>query len=283
MPEAGLTKGKIMKGKVSGYINIKHDSEKLTMEKKRNLQSVKSFFMEELVRADCSGVVGAVKFQKVYNDLMPVQRSRLEDICNMQFQSFMKNGSIICMGIAYSEYAIDCIDARLSDGTVDKDAWNIYAREYHKLNNLLNATSRDIAECFGGIVIPATVEGIAVRNVEEYYGMTISHRAIAENAGLGWRGKNELIVNEKFSCALRFASVITDLPLINGKKVRASCGECKACLEMCSFLRTKDTLENYRESCRRYINQLSLDAEVCGKCIKACYRHSIFSKRFKLG
>jgi epoxyqueuosine reductase QueG len=252
------------------------------MEKKRNLQSVKSFFMEELVRAGCSGVVGVAEFQKVYNDLMPVQRSRLEDICNRQFQSFMKNGSIICMGVAYSEYAIDCIDARLSDGTVDKDAWNIYAREYHKLNNLLNATSRDIAECFGGIVIPTTVEGIAVRNVEEYYGMTISHRAIAENAGLGWRGKNELIVNEKFSCALRFASVITNLPLINGKKVRASCGECKACLEICSFLRTKDTLENYRESCRRYINQLSLDAEVCGKCIKACYRHSIFSKRFKL-
>ena len=53
----------------------------------------------------------------------------------------MKDGSIICIGIAYPEHAIDCIDVRLNDGTVDKDAWNVYAREYHKINSLLNKIS----------------------------------------------------------------------------------------------------------------------------------------------
>jgi epoxyqueuosine reductase QueG len=213
---------------------------------------------------------------------MPVQRGRLKDICDDRFHDLGKNGSIICIGVAYPEYAIDCIDVRLSNGTVDKDAWNVYAREYHKLNRFLNDISEGLAGLFSGLFIPATVEGIAVKNVEQYYDMTVSHRVVAEKAGLGWRGKNELIVNERLSCALRFASVITDLPLIHGSKVKVSCGECEACLEACTFLRNKDKLENYRESCRRYIVQLGLDGEVCGKCIKACYRHSIFSDRFKL-
>jgi epoxyqueuosine reductase QueG len=89
-------------------------------------------------------------------------------------------------------------------------------------------------------------------------------------------------VNGKFSCALRFASVVTSLPLSHGEKIKGSCGECEACLEACVFLRNKEKLENYRESCRRYIAKLGLEKEVCGKCIKACYRHSAFSHVFTL-
>ncbi|MGQ9507094.1 MAG: hypothetical protein ACUVTB_04445 [Candidatus Bathycorpusculaceae bacterium] len=228
------------------------------------------------------GIVGAAKFKRVYDELMPVQKVKLENFCGKQFYNLLKRGSIICIGIAYPEHVIDCIDNRSEDGTIDRDSWNIYAREYHKINRFLNSISEDIASFFGGIPVPATVEGITVESVEDYYGMTVSHKVVAENAGLGWRGKNELIVNEKFSCALRFASVITNLPLVYGKKAKTSCGKCEACLEACPFLRNKDRLENYRENCRKYISELGLDAEVCGKCIKACYRHSIFKENFSL-
>jgi epoxyqueuosine reductase len=260
---------------------FKWDGLELGMEK-MNSQRLRNFFDMELGEIGYDGVVRVAEFRQVYCDLMPIQRSKLEDFCHGQLKILMKKGSIVCIGIAYPEHVIDCIDVRLDDGTIDKKAWNIYAREYHKLNRLLNEISKGIADRFEGIPIPATVEGIAVRNVEDYYRMTISHRVIAENAGLGWRGKNELIVNEKFSCALRFASVITNLPLIHGEKVGVSCGECKACLDACPFLKNKDRLDNYRESCRRYIIQLGLEGAVCGKCIKACYRKSIFSSRFKL-
>lgn len=252
------------------------------MERMQNFQRIKKFFIRKLMEIGYDGVIGVAEFRKVYDELMPVQGSKLEDICSEQFHSLMKHGSIICVGIAYPEHAIDCINVRLDDGTVDKDAWNVYAKEYHKINRFLSAISKEIADFFGDMPIPATVEGIVVKNVEQYYGMTVSHRVIAKNAGLGWRGKNELVVNEKYSCALRFASVITNLPLIHGRKVKTSCGRCKACLEVCSFLKNKDRLENYRESCRRRIAQLGLEAEVCGKCIKACYCNSIFSGSFKL-
>jgi len=252
------------------------------MERAQNFQRAKSFFIRELADIGYDGVIGAAEFNKVYDDLMPIQRSRLMDICNDHFQDLRKNGSIICMGIAYPEHAIDCIDVKLSNGTANKNAWNMYAKEYHKLNRFLNDISKGMGDLFSGVFIPATVEGVAVEHVEQYYDMTVSHRVVAENAGLGWRGKNELIVNERFSCALRFVSVITNLRLIHAKKVKAPCRECEACLEACSFLRNKDKLENYRESCRKFIVQLGLEGDVCGKCIKACYRNSIFSNRFKL-
>jgi epoxyqueuosine reductase QueG len=234
--------------------------------------------------ASANGVIGVAGFKNVYRELMPVQQNRLKEVCNGRFQNFMKEGSIIYLGIAYPEYAIDCIDVKFDDGTIDKNTWNVYAREYHKLSRILNNISRSFSERFQGIPIPTTIEGVAskIQNVEEYYDMTVSHRVIAENAGLGWRGKNKLIVNDAFSCALRFASVLTAFPLIQSRKVENLCGTCDACLEACPFLRNKERLENYREGCRQYIMQLNLDADVCGKCIRACYRQSIFTRKFKL-
>jgi hypothetical protein len=251
----------------------------ILMKRLKNFRKVKSFFDEKLAQIGYEGVIGSADFRKVYDELMPIQRNKLKDICGEKFQNLMEIGSIICIGIAYP---VDCIDIRLHDGTLDKDSWNIYAREYHKVNKFLNAISGDIANFFGGTSIPATVEGIPVRSVEEYYGMTISHRLVAENAGLGWRGKNELVVNERLSCALRFASVIAEFSLIHGAKVTSMCGECEACLQSCTLLKNKDRLKNYRENCRKYINQLRLEAEVCGKCVKACYRQSLFANKFKL-
>jgi epoxyqueuosine reductase QueG len=252
------------------------------VERAQNFQRVKSSFNQILAEIGYNGIIGATAFKKVYDRLSPVQRSRLKDLCGEQFENLLKNGSIICLGIAYPEHVIDCIDVKLGDGTVDKEAWNVYAKEYHRLNRFLNEISGNLADAFDGISVPATVEGIRVKNVEEYYEKTVSHRVVAENAGLGWRGKNELVVNKKFSCALRFASVITSLPLIHARKIGVSCGNCEACLEVCTFLRNKDKLKNYRENCRRYIAQLGLEGEVCGKCVKACYHHSTLSSRFRL-
>jgi epoxyqueuosine reductase QueG len=252
------------------------------MERARNFGRLTAFLNSKFAETGYNGIVGVAGFRAVYDELMPIQKSTLEGICSGDFQGLLKDGSMICIGLAYPEHAIDCIDVRMENGAVDKHAWNIYAREYHKLNSLLNDFSRDVADRFEGIAIPATVERVAVKNVEDYYGMTVSHRVVAENAGLGWRGKNELVVNDRFSCALRFASVVTSLPLTQGRKTESLCGGCEACLEACSFLKNKNRLENYRESCREYIVRLGLESEVCGKCIKACYRRNTFSNRFKL-
>jgi epoxyqueuosine reductase QueG len=253
----------------------------MSSENEQNLEAIRDFFNQELAKLSKDGTIGVANFQDVYNNLMPMQKTKLERMSDEQFQNLFKNGSIVCLGMAYPEFAIDAIDARLSDGTADKVTWNVYAKEYQALNRVLNATTKDIAERFGGVMIPS-ITGITVKKVEEYYGETISHRVVAENAGLGWRGKNELVISEKMSCALRFASIITNLPLPRGKKLDESCGDCTACLDACPILKNKAELKNYRENCWRYIMNLSLEAEVCGKCIKACYRKSIHKQKFRL-
>jgi len=263
---------------VGGYII----SDKLA-EREHNTKRIRQFFSNYLEKINYEGVFGVANFANVYDALMPVQQDKLQMVCDSQFPQFMQQGSIISIGVVYPESVIDCINVR-HDGKIDKTRWNIYARAYTTLNRLLNEISGTIVDQFGGIPVLATLEGFAseVSHVEEYYSQTISHRMVTEHAGLGWRGKNELIVNDQYSCALRFASIITPLPLLQETYRESLCGDCTACLDACSFLKKKAELDNYRENCRKYINALNLEDEVCGKCIKSCYRQSIFKDQFQL-
>jgi epoxyqueuosine reductase QueG len=90
------------------------------------------------------------------------------------------------------------------------------------------------------------------------------------HSGIGWKGKNELIVNPRYGCAIRLASIVTETPLEPTYAEYGGCGDCDSCLKVCSFLRQKDNLPNFREQCRKYMLALELDQFVCGKCIKAC-------------
>lgn len=58
------------------------------------------------------------------------------------------------------------------------------------------------------------------RSVEEYYPFAkLSHRVAAEYAGIGARGKNELIVTKQNGSALRLTSFVTPKKLDRDKKV----------------------------------------------------------------
>ncbi len=240
-------------------------------------------FEEESTKYDLKGLIGVAKFDSVYMELLPIQQKRLEKFCGDRFRELLEGGSFLSIAYAYSRHVIDTIAIRKGDN-YDKKAWNIFAHEYPRLNDSLNATTKKITEAIDGIAIPATVpwHPEEITHVEDYYGLVISHRVIAEKAGIGWRGKNELIINPKFSCAIRLSSIITDISLELKGPYQGSCGNCNACLNVCTFLRDKEKLSNYREQCRRYLIFLGLDFEVCGKCIKACYKNSIYSDRFKL-
>jgi len=248
--------------------------------------TIRAFIEDYLESITCQGVVGYVRFKDVYDELMPIQKERLERIASDKFDELMNSGSIISFGIAYQDSAINAINKTTEDGT-DYELWNYYSREYDRLNRLLDQTAQAVADRFGGIPITATLHGLTdkVNHVTDYYGLTISHRVGAELAGLGWRGKNGLLINEKFSCAIRFASVITTLALASGGRIESRCGECHACEDVCTFIKNREALPNYRENCRKYLVYLQsegLTNEVCGKCIKACYKQGIFSEHFNL-
>jgi epoxyqueuosine reductase QueG len=61
-----------------------------------------------------------------------------------------------------------------------------------------------------------------------------SHKTAATKAGLGWIGKNALLVNPEYGCGFRLASVLTDAGFTTGVPVAESrCGECRCCQGAC--------------------------------------------------
>ena len=243
-----------------------------------NLERVRRIFEEESARHGLRGVLGVASFRLVHDALLPVQQRLLEEVSGERLAPLLERGSVISIAYAYPEHAIEAIAVKQGDG-YDKERWNVYAMEYRSLNDALDETAARLANETGGTALPATVMDIAseIDHVEDYYSMAMSHRVAAEQSGIGWRGKNELIVNPRYSCAIRLASVVTDLALERTAPTQMGCGDCRACLDACPILGSKDRLENYREQCLRYIVYLSLDSEVCGKCVKACFNSPVFT------
>jgi epoxyqueuosine reductase len=253
------------------------------MSASENFHRVEAILAAEGKRRGLKWAIGVAPFDAVFGTLLPMQKTRLSEITSDSLNRMMKEGSVISIAYAYPPYAIEAI-AHGREKTWDKDRWNIYARAYMRLNKALNETSASIAKELGGIAIPATVEGLSsqVNHVEDYYTQRVSHRVAAELSSVGWRGKNELIVNPRFGCAIRLASVLTTVPITRTQPSKQGCGECRACLDVCRFLDHKGKLDNYREQCRRYLVYLNLEDEVCGKCIKACLKESLYAGHFEL-
>jgi len=64
----------------------------------------------------------------------------------------------------------------------------------------------------------------------------LPHKTVALRAGLGFIGKNNLLINDLFGCAMVLGKVITTAPFITIKSVspmKPKCGNCKICVDKC--------------------------------------------------
>jgi len=66
-------------------------------------------------------------------------------------------------------------------------------------------------------------------------GSILPHKTIAGLAGLGWIGRNALMVTPEYGCAFCMCTVLTDAPLQTEpvNLVASQCGDCMACIEAC--------------------------------------------------
>jgi epoxyqueuosine reductase len=61
----------------------------------------------------------------------------------------------------------------------------------------------------------------------------VMERSFAAMAGLGWRGKNTLLLNRKYGSFLFLGEILTDAELSYDTPVEDLCKTCTACLEAC--------------------------------------------------
>jgi len=234
--------------------------------------SVEQWVREEILERGFGGACGVASFSHVYNHLMPAQKKEVERICDSNFDAFLTRGSFISIAVFHTEKAVKSINVT-TKGKVDYEKWDFYADEYNRINNVLNSVCAKLASKLEGFPFRATSElGRKVRSVEEYYPFAkISHRVVAEHAGIGARGKSELIVTRQNGPAVRLNSFLTPRELDRSDKIGDLCGTCRACLDSCQILKRKTQLKNYRQQCMERINALNLRHPVCGICVKACY------------
>jgi epoxyqueuosine reductase len=96
-------------------------------------------------------------------------------------------------------------------------------RDYHKLiRRRLQQLADRIQEHIGAFGFRAFVDSAPVLE-----------RAFAEKAGLGWIGKNTMLINKQAGSWFFLGELFTDLPLPVDQKADFHCGTCTACLDIC--------------------------------------------------
>jgi epoxyqueuosine reductase len=105
----------------------------------------------------------------------------------------------------------------------------------------------------------------------------LSHREIAGLAGMGWMGRNNLLVTPEFGSQVRLVTILTDmeLPAQSGNNAGGDCGTCRACVKMCPVEAIADCPEDFNlDSCaaqlRRFTISEKIKTMICGLCIKVC-------------
>lgn len=99
----------------------------------------------------------------------------------------------------------------------------------------------------------------------------LPHKTIAVLSGIGWIGKNALLVTKDYGCALSTCSVLTNAPIANSsEKVQIHdnlCGDCTICQRFCNCFTGKKW--NTSLSREDLVNVYA--CKKCLKCLMFCY------------
>ncbi len=177
------------------------------------------------------------------------------------------------------------IGVRLSDAVFDglPETRPLYAKQYQVANDRLDRMAFEIArmvERNGHRAIPIPASKMLK---DLHWSSFISHKAIARAAGVGWIGKNLLLVTKEHGPRIRMASILTDMPLESGEPVKRRCGKCRECIESCivnalkesdfqDYPRREDVLDVDRcaEKLKEFASDPDIGFMVCGICVRVC-------------
>jgi epoxyqueuosine reductase len=151
----------------------------------------------------------------------------------------------------------------------------LYFHHYRQINYFLDR---------GALLLASRIQDLGFRAVPIPASQVIDwpkqrahlpHKKIGEMAGLGWIGRNNLLVSPGFGSRFRLVTVLTDMPLEASDPSTTDCGTCRKCIGVCPANAIKERQEDFEhigcfEMLKEFRNKGLVGQYICGLCVKAC-------------
>jgi len=171
-----------------------------------------------------------------------------------------------------------CLGVRLSEGILGeiKDApTRLYFHHYRTVNNLLDQIALKVSNFIqknGCLAMPIPASQILDWQNQKAH---LSHKKIGYLAGLGWMGRNNLLVNKALGSQFRLVSILTDMPLKTDKPIKKGCLDCRRCVRACPSGAIKEDPSEFEhikcfEKLKEFQRERLVDQYICGVCVHVC-------------
>ena len=173
-------------------------------------------------------------------------------------------------GIALGKRVLDTVLADIDDRPTP-----LYLHHYRQLNFFLDRAALLLAVFIrdqGFRALPIAASQIVDWDNQLAH---LSHKKVGQLAGLGWIGRNNLLVHPEYGAQFRLATVLTDTPLEPDQPIEEGCGDCFDCLAGCpaGAILTTSADFNHRacfEKLKDFRRSGTIGQFICGVCVKAC-------------
>jgi len=167
---------------------------------------------------------------------------------------------------------------RLSDAVLDDipdHPTSIYFHHYRQMNFFLDRGALLVADFIqkqGSRSLAIAASQIIDWKKQRAH---VSHKHVGRAAGLGWFGRNNLLVNPDLGAHLRLVTVLTDMPLEPDAPLDRGCGVCRACAKACPAGAIKDMREAFDHlACFEMLQEFRKKGHttqfICGICVRDC-------------
>jgi epoxyqueuosine reductase QueG len=184
----------------------------------------------------------------------------------------------VTVGIALQDSLVNLLPEREDYAAAMLYRHNSYDVVNLALDQIALAVANTIQrEGYGALPVPASK-----RSSDEKIAGVFSQKLAAHLAGLGWIGKNCLLVTPDHGPRVRWVTVLTDAPLApTGTPMKERCGKCTQCTDACpkkAFTGRAFHEDEPREArfdaaaCDQYFREMEISRgiAVCGMCLFIC-------------
>ena len=165
------------------------------------------------------------------------------------------------------------IDSVLED-IVDKPT-PLYFHLYRQVNFFLDRAAfllSSYVQDMGYKAVPIPASQIINWDSQQAH---LSHKRVGRLAGLGWIGRNNMLVSPEFGSQFRLVTILTDMPLKIDQPLKDTCGACHFCMKVCPAQAIKENSEDFDhikcfDAIKGFQKLHLAEQYICGVCLNVC-------------